>query len=43
VSVLPILVPLELGQLTIQKGQRYLMRVKVVENGLLKVEEASKP
>jgi hypothetical protein len=43
VSVLSILVPLELSHLTIQKGQRYLMRVKVVENGLLKVEEASKP
>jgi hypothetical protein len=41
--VLPILVPVELGALTIQKGQRYLMRVKVIDNGLLKVEEARKP
>ena len=41
--VLPVLVPLELGNLTIQKGQHYLMKVKVVENGLLKVEEARKP
>lgn len=41
--VLPILVPVELGNLTIQKGQHYLMRVKVIENGLLKVEEARKP
>lgn len=41
--VLPVLVPLELGNLTIQKGQHYLLKVKVVENGLLKVEEARKP
>lgn len=41
--VLPILVPTELGNLTIQKGQHYLMKVKVIENGLLKVEEARKP
>ena len=41
--VLPVLVPLELESLTIQKGQHYLMKVKVVENGLLKVEEATKP
>ncbi len=40
--ILPVLVPVSLGQLTIQKGQHYLMKVKVVENGLLKVEEASK-
>jgi hypothetical protein len=42
-SILPVLIPLELGGLTIQKGQHYLMKVKVVENGLLKVEEAHKP
>lgn len=41
--VIPVLVPLELNNLTIQKGQHYLMKVKVVENGLLKVEEARKP
>ena len=41
--VLPVLVPLELGNLTIQKGQHYLMKVKVVEDGLLKVEEERKP
>lgn len=41
--VLPVLVPPALGSLTIQKGQHYLMKVKVVEDGLLKVEEASKP
>ena len=41
--VLPVLVPPVLGSLTIQKGQHYLMKVKVVEDGLLKVEEASKP
>ena len=41
--VLPILVPVELGSLTIQKGQHYLMRVMVIDSGLLKVEEARKP
>jgi hypothetical protein len=38
-----VLVPPVLGSLTIQKGQHYLMKVKVVEDGLLKVEEARKP
>jgi hypothetical protein len=42
-SILPVLVPVSLGNLTIQKGQHYLMKVKVVENGLLQVEEAQKP
>lgn len=42
-AILPVLIPLEFGNLTIQKGQHYLMRVKVIENGLLKVEEATKP
>jgi len=42
-EILPILVPPELGSLTIQKGQNYLMKVQVVENGLLKVREAVKP
>jgi len=42
-AILPVLIPLELGNLTIQKGQHYLMKVKVIENGLLKVEEATKP
>lgn len=41
--VLPVLIPVNLGSLTIQKGQHYLMKVKVVENGLLEVEEARKP
>jgi hypothetical protein len=41
--VLPILVPNSLNNLTIQKGQHYLMKVKVIENGLLQVEEATKP
>lgn len=42
-AILPVLIPLDLADLTIQKGQHYLMRVKVVENGLLKVEQAIKP
>lgn len=41
--ILPVLVPVRLGSLTIQKGQHYLMKVKVIENGLLQVEEAQKP
>jgi hypothetical protein len=41
--VLPVLVPPTMGGLTIQKGQHYLMKVKVIEDGLLKVEEARKP
>jgi hypothetical protein len=41
--ILPVLVPIELGKLTIQKGQHYLMKVKVIDNGLLSVEEARKP
>jgi len=41
--ILPVLVPAGLGSLTIQKGQHYLMKVKVDENGLLNVEEARKP
>jgi hypothetical protein len=41
--ILPVLIPPNLGDLTIQKGQHYLMRVKVIDNGLLSVEEARKP
>ena len=41
--ILPVLVPPALGSLTIQTGQHYVMKVKVVEEGLLKVEEARKP
>ncbi len=42
-EILPVLLPPQLGGLTIQKGQHYIMKVKVIEDGLLKVEEASKP
>jgi hypothetical protein len=42
-TILPVLVPVKLGSLTIQKGQHYLMKVKVVEGGLLAVEDARKP
>jgi hypothetical protein len=41
--VLPVLVPTTMSSLTIQKGQHYLMKVKVIEDGLLKVEGANKP
>lgn len=41
--ILPVLVPPELGTLTIQKGQHYIMKVKIAESGLLRVEEARKP
>ena len=39
----PVLIPLPLGNLTIQKGKHYLMKVKVVDNGMLQAEEAFKP
>lgn len=42
-AILPVLVPLHLASLTIQKGQHYLMKVKVADSGLLCVEEARKP
>ena len=42
-AILPVLIPLNLGSLTIQKGQHYLMKVKVVDNGMLEVQEAIKP
>lgn len=41
--ILPVLIPPALGSLTIQKGQHYLMKVKVGDSGLLCVEEATKP
>jgi hypothetical protein len=41
--ILPVLIPPVLGGMTIQKGQKYLMKVKVVESGLLEVESATKP
>jgi hypothetical protein len=41
--ILPVLVPPSLGSLTIQKGQHYLMKVKVVDGGLLEVQQAAKP
>lgn len=41
--IVPVLIPPALGALTIQKGQKYLMKVKVVENGLLELELATKP
>jgi hypothetical protein len=39
---IPVLVPIELGKLTIQKGQHYMMKVKVGDSGVLMVEEARK-
>jgi hypothetical protein len=42
-DLLPVLVPPALGSLTIQKGQHYLMKVRVVEGGLLEVQQAVKP
>lgn len=41
--ILPVLVPVGLSSLTIQKGQHYLMKVKVADGGFLLVEEARKP
>lgn len=42
-DLLPVLVPPALGTLTIQKGQHYLMKVRVIDGGLLEVEQALKP
>jgi hypothetical protein len=41
--ILPVLVPVGLSSLTIQKRQHYLMKVKVADGGFLLVEEARKP
>lgn len=38
----PILVPAELNHLNIQKGQRFRMKVEVIENGVLKVLDLQK-
>ena len=39
---LPILVPRDYRELNLQKGQRYRLKVKVNDRGLLEVEEMSK-
>jgi len=39
---LPILVPRDYRELNLQKGQRYRLKVKVNDDGLLEVEEMSK-
>ena len=38
----PVLVPSELNHLNIQKGQRFRMKVEVIENGVLKVLDLQK-
>jgi len=42
-DLVPVLVPPSLGTLTVQKGQHYLMKVRVVDGGLLEVQQAVKP
>jgi len=42
-TMLPILVPIQQSNLSIQKGQHYLLKLKVGDDGLLTVEEAYKP
>lgn len=39
---LPILVPRDYRELNLQKGQRYRLKVKVNDSGLLEVEQMSK-
>jgi len=39
---LPILVPPEYRELNLQKGQRYRLKVRVNDNGLMEVEEMTK-
>ena len=41
--ILPVLIPPALGSLTIEKRQRYYLKVKVDERGMLIAEEAVKP
>jgi hypothetical protein len=41
-ELLPILVPSELNAVNLQKGQRFWFRVRIVENGVILVEELRK-
>lgn len=42
-KMLPLLVPVQFNDISIQKGQRYLFKVKVLDNGLLSSSFLSKP
>ena len=42
-TMLPILVPIQQSNLSIQKGQHYLLKLNVGDDGLLTGEEAYKP
>ena len=40
--VLPVFIPTQFGSVNVQKGQRFFFKVKVDENGILKVEDLQK-
>lgn len=42
-KMLPLLVPVQFNDISIQKGQRYLFKVKVLDNGLLSSSFLTKP
>lgn len=41
-EVLAVLVPPQLNQLNIERGQRYIFKIEVAEKGILRVQEARK-
>jgi hypothetical protein len=41
-EVLAVLVPPQLNQLNIERGQRYVFKIEVAEKGVLRVQEARK-
>ena len=41
-NVLPILIPSQFNYVTIEKGQRFIFRVEIDENGILKTKELNK-
>lgn len=41
-EVLAVLVPPQFGQVNIERGQRYLMKLEVVDKGVLRVQEVRK-
>ncbi|MFQ3671470.1 MAG: hypothetical protein SNJ84_08425 [Verrucomicrobiia bacterium] len=41
-ELLPVLVPAELDAVNLQKGQRFWFRVKIVENGVILVDQLRK-
>jgi hypothetical protein len=42
ISLLPLLIPSTFNHVNIQKGQRYIFKIEVDENGILKVKDLNK-